>query len=500
MHASSRSTSRSGRGATASPVSPARAKRSRTARAWTTWMRPTSRSARTTGRRRAQRPRRHRRQAAVAGRPGELRRSIGRRSRTCSPRRRSSSGRCRSTATRRSGADIGYVLEGDRLRTTQDYSATSIASTRCPRTSTSRSTTCALGLARGFTVPREVLKGRDVSIAAVAELKDPTQSSFYKPFKKMPSIVPAADAAKLREAGQEGDQRQGDPGLRATCSASSATTTCPRRAPRWPPKPCPTARRSTASRSTNTPRSISIPTRSTRSGQEQVAKIHAEMVKTMQETRLQGQLRGVPALPAHRSAVLRQDARRTADAHRLGGQAGGRAARQGTSAACRASASPSCRCRPTSRRTTPPAAAVPARLSGQHLRPAVAAALQHAGADPARIGAGPCAAAGAGGRAARPAGVPSRGLHLRLRRRLGPVLGIPGQRDGHLPDALRALRLPHLPDVARLPAGGRHRHPSPRLDAPAGDRFHDAEHRAVRPRDRQRGRSLHQLAGSGAVV
>ncbi|MBF6026006.1 DUF885 domain-containing protein [Lysobacter niastensis] len=57
------------------------------------------------------------------------------------------------------------------------------------------------GLGRGFSVPRAVLDGRDVSIAAVADLKDPSKSNFYEPFKKMPASIPADEQARLREAG-----------------------------------------------------------------------------------------------------------------------------------------------------------------------------------------------------------------------------------------------------------------------------------------------------------
>ncbi len=55
------------------------------------------------------------------------------------------------------------------------------------------------GLKRGFSVPRAVLDGRDVSIATVAELKDPAESAFYAPFKQLPATIPAAEQARLRE-------------------------------------------------------------------------------------------------------------------------------------------------------------------------------------------------------------------------------------------------------------------------------------------------------------
>lgn len=54
------------------------------------------------------------------------------------------------------------------------------------------------GLARGFSVPRAVLEGRDVSISTVAGLKDPTQSPLYEPLQKMPSSIPAAEQASLQ--------------------------------------------------------------------------------------------------------------------------------------------------------------------------------------------------------------------------------------------------------------------------------------------------------------
>ena len=56
------------------------------------------------------------------------------------------------------------------------------------------------GLARGFSVPRAVLDGREVSIAAMAELKDPAAANFYEPFKQLPAHIPTAEQQRLRAA------------------------------------------------------------------------------------------------------------------------------------------------------------------------------------------------------------------------------------------------------------------------------------------------------------
>ena len=59
------------------------------------------------------------------------------------------------------------------------------------------------GLKRGFSVPKEVLAGRDNSIAAVADVKDPTQTSFYEPLQHMPSSIPAVTAAAIQADARE---------------------------------------------------------------------------------------------------------------------------------------------------------------------------------------------------------------------------------------------------------------------------------------------------------
>lgn len=54
------------------------------------------------------------------------------------------------------------------------------------------------GLKRGFSVPRAVLDGRDVSIASYAEAKAPQESEFYAPLKNLPATIAPAEQATLR--------------------------------------------------------------------------------------------------------------------------------------------------------------------------------------------------------------------------------------------------------------------------------------------------------------
>jgi uncharacterized protein (DUF885 family) len=57
------------------------------------------------------------------------------------------------------------------------------------------------GLKRGFTVPRAVLDGRDVSIASYADVKSSEASEFYEPLKKLPANIPATEQDALRHEG-----------------------------------------------------------------------------------------------------------------------------------------------------------------------------------------------------------------------------------------------------------------------------------------------------------
>jgi uncharacterized protein (DUF885 family) len=56
------------------------------------------------------------------------------------------------------------------------------------------------GLARGFSVPKATLEGRDASIATFADVSV-EKSPFYGAFKQMPANIPAAEQARLRAEG-----------------------------------------------------------------------------------------------------------------------------------------------------------------------------------------------------------------------------------------------------------------------------------------------------------
>lgn len=58
------------------------------------------------------------------------------------------------------------------------------------------------GLKRGFSVPRAVLVGRDVSIANYAEVKSVEDSEFYAPLKTLPATIATAEQSKLRADAQ----------------------------------------------------------------------------------------------------------------------------------------------------------------------------------------------------------------------------------------------------------------------------------------------------------
>jgi uncharacterized protein (DUF885 family) len=94
-------------------------------------------------------------------------------------------------------ADLGFMARAD-LRDAQAYRNYIGRIQDVPRYFDQQIGNMRAGLARGFSVPRAVLAGREVSIANVAGLQDPEQSAFWQPFAKMPASIPANEQEQLR--------------------------------------------------------------------------------------------------------------------------------------------------------------------------------------------------------------------------------------------------------------------------------------------------------------
>ncbi|MHB8447545.1 MAG: DUF885 domain-containing protein [Rudaea sp.] len=96
-------------------------------------------------------------------------------------------------------SDLGF-LSGRHLRTVKDAENYIALLNDVPRWFDENIVNMRTGLKRGFSVPRAVLAGRDVSISTYMNVKSPQDSDFYKPFKSLPATIPADEQAKLQAA------------------------------------------------------------------------------------------------------------------------------------------------------------------------------------------------------------------------------------------------------------------------------------------------------------
>lgn len=100
-------------------------------------------------------------------------------------------------------SDIDYQLDGHALKTPADYRNYLAKLKQIPAYFDQQIANMRAGLERGFSVPRAVLKGRDKSIASVADQHDPTQVRFYKPFETFPESIDTARAESLRRQARQ---------------------------------------------------------------------------------------------------------------------------------------------------------------------------------------------------------------------------------------------------------------------------------------------------------
>jgi uncharacterized protein (DUF885 family) len=89
------------------------------------------------------------------------------------------------------------------FKTAQDYTSYIAQMRDLPRYFAENTANMRAGLARAFTPPRVTLVGRDKSLVPMATAAKAESTIYYKPFEKMPAIIPLAEQAKLRAEAAE---------------------------------------------------------------------------------------------------------------------------------------------------------------------------------------------------------------------------------------------------------------------------------------------------------
>ena len=103
----------------------------------------------------------------------------------------------------------GVQGTGERgFRTEKDYESFLLWMTDIPRFYTENIANMRAGLARGFTPPRITLKGRDQTIAPIANATSADVTPFWRPFTHMPSTINTAEQARLRAEGKKVIEQQ----------------------------------------------------------------------------------------------------------------------------------------------------------------------------------------------------------------------------------------------------------------------------------------------------
>jgi uncharacterized protein (DUF885 family) len=93
--------------------------------------------------------------------------------------------------------DLGYATRAT-YRTEDDYRAYLRTLADIPRYFDQNIANMRAGLKRGFTPPQVTLQGRDIGVAEVVTAGATDASSFYTPFKSMPSTISSATQEALR--------------------------------------------------------------------------------------------------------------------------------------------------------------------------------------------------------------------------------------------------------------------------------------------------------------
>ena len=334
------------------------------------------------------------------------------------------------------------------------------------------------GVRQGMTVPSVIMQRYNEPLEAQI-VDDPEKSLLYAPFREFPPGVPESEHERLRDAGRKAIAESVVPGYRQflkfmkdeyvpNCRGTIAASALPRGRDFY---------RYCVGKFTTlddlTPEEVHA------IGQAEVERIRGEMDEIIRDVKFDGDfaaftefLRTDPKFYAKTAEELEKEV--AFALKRMDGAAAeavrplaAHAVRRAASARLHRAAS-DVRLLSIAHGRRPPCRL----LLHQHVQPAEPAAVHARSAVAARGGARPSfadrAAAGAGG----PAELSQvRRLH-RVRRRLGAVLRAARAGKRLLQRSVQRLRPADDGNVAGLPAGGRHRHALPRLDARAGDRIH----------------------------
>jgi uncharacterized protein (DUF885 family) len=112
-----------------------------------------------------------------------------------------------------SDSSFWTYLDSDRLDDAAEYRRYIARMRDIPRFFDEQIVNMRAGLARGFSIPRATLEGRDASIS-VFLVDDPQKSAFYKAFETMPRIIPAAEQKALRAQGEAAIRESVQPAYR----------------------------------------------------------------------------------------------------------------------------------------------------------------------------------------------------------------------------------------------------------------------------------------------
>ncbi|WP_075791952.1 DUF885 domain-containing protein [Massilia putida] len=97
-------------------------------------------------------------------------------------------------------SDIAYIARRP-LKNAEEYRAYLAQLRDLPRYFGEELDNMRAGLARGFTPPQVTLAGRDAPLLNIANAKSPQDTVWYTPFKEMPATIPADEQARLRAQG-----------------------------------------------------------------------------------------------------------------------------------------------------------------------------------------------------------------------------------------------------------------------------------------------------------